>query len=214
MLLRNEAGLDSQSHGLETREKAVLSAQLISVALASLCFLSFLWGATRFFTRPTGRDSDANILTVLSTLAVAVHLVTLGFFFSFAVATWAVGCLLYVASLGLYWWCVRANSGRPISYAYSGDAPGHLVVVGPYRFVRHPFYSTYMLTWLAGTIASGQPWLLLSVAVMAWAYNRAANFEEAKFAQSDLAERYADYRRTTGKFLPRLVVPKRGYSAG
>ena len=191
-----------------------MSAQLIALALASLCFLSFLWGATRFFTRPTGREADASILTVLSALAVAIHLATLGFFFAFALTTWAIGCLLYVASLALYWWCVRANRERPISYAYSGDEPGHLVVRGPYRFVRHPFYSTYMLTWLAGTVASGQPWLLLSVAVMAWAYNRAANFEEAKFAQSDLAERYAEYRQTTGKFFPRLMAPKRGLSAG
>ena len=182
--------------------------------MASLCFLSFLWGATRFFTRPTGRGHDAKLLTLLSTLAVAVHLVALTRFFALQPYTWALGCLLYAASLSFYWWCVRANSGRPISYAYSGDEPGHIVVRGPYRFVRHPFYSTYMLTWLAGTAASGQPWLLLSVAVMAWAYNRAANFEEAKFAQSALAERYTDYRQATGKFFPRLTAAKRGYSAG
>ncbi len=192
----------------------MLPAQLIAFALAAICCLSFLWGATRFFTRPTGRDPDASLLTLLSTLAVALHLATIGFFFAFEFATWAVGCLLYVASLALYWWCVRTNSAKPISYAYSGDAPGHLVADGPYRFVRHPFYSTYMLTWLAGTLASGQPWLLLSVAVMAWAYNRAANFEEAKFADSELAEHYADYRRATGKFFPRLARAKRGYSAG
>ena len=34
------------------------------------------------------------------------------------------------------------------------DTPASLNQSGPYRFVRHPFYTSYSLTWLAAAVAT------------------------------------------------------------
>ena len=76
---------------------------------------------------------------------------------------------------------------------------------GPYRFVRHPFYCSYLLTWAAGVVASAQFWLLPTVAIMLIIYTRAAKLEEEKFTRSPLAETYKSYRTRTGLFLPNPI---------
>jgi protein-S-isoprenylcysteine O-methyltransferase Ste14 len=76
-------------------------------------------------------------------------------------------------------------------------------VAGPHAVIRHPFYLSYLLCWIAGVLATGQWLLLATVALMAWIYHRAALKEEAKFAASPMAEAYARYAATTGRYLPR-----------
>ncbi len=83
---------------------------------------------------------------------------------------------------------------------------------GPYRFVRHPFYCSYLLAWAAGFVATAQTWLLPTVAVMLVIYVRAAKLEEEKFTRSPLAGTYERYRSRTGLFLPnpvKLLAPRR-----
>jgi protein-S-isoprenylcysteine O-methyltransferase Ste14 len=73
---------------------------------------------------------------------------------------------------------------------------------GPYRFVRHPFYAAYTLSWLAGWVAS-HSWLALgSTIIMVATYIVAASREERKFRTSALAAAHAAYCRRTGFMLP------------
>ncbi len=80
--------------------------------------------------------------------------------------------------------------------------PTFLTQSGPYRLVRHPIYSAYLLAWVAGPVICGQPLLLLSTLVMAVIYFFAARQEESWFAGSELAEDYRRYRSRTGMFVP------------
>jgi protein-S-isoprenylcysteine O-methyltransferase Ste14 len=102
----------------------------------------------------------------------------------------------------LFFWALRAHGRRPLSAAFSPDEPAHLVDWGPYRFIRHPFYSAYLLTWLAGFVATARFALIPTIVVMFWIYWRAADLEEKKFAASPLAENYRRYSQLTGRFLP------------
>jgi protein-S-isoprenylcysteine O-methyltransferase Ste14 len=113
-----------------------------------------------------------------------------------------VAMALYLGALGLFWWALSANRAKPLSAVFSPDLPIHLTQAGPYRFIRHPFYASYLLTWVAGVIASGYPWLLLTVVVMGIIYLRAAQTEERKFSASPLARQYEFYRSRTGLFTP------------
>lgn len=116
-----------------------------------------------------------------------------------------LGLGLYLLSCWLFWSCIRANRQKPLSLAFNSDQPEHLTAHGPYRWVRHPFYSSYLAAWLAGATASGQWWLLLSVAIMTAIYYFAARMEERKFLSSPLAAEYQKYRAQTGMFFPRLT---------
>jgi len=179
--------------------------QLVALTAALACFASYAWGLARFFWVPReagGRDTRA--IELATAAAMLAHGVALVWFFRYGALRFAAGLALYAAALAIFWWCVRINSDRPLSLAYSKDRPAHLVTRGPYAVVRHPFYVSYILCWLAGTLASGRAALLVTVAAMAWIYHRAALLEEAKFAASPLAESYRAYARRTGRYLPRL----------
>ena len=102
----------------------------------------------------------------------------------------------------MFWWAIKASTAGNLSAIFSPDAPARLVEEGPYRFIRHPLYCSYILTWTAGLIATAQPWLLVTVLVMAVIYLRAAIQEEQKFFHSPLATAYRSYRTRTGLIIP------------
>lgn len=178
--------------------------QLAALLAASACFASYAWGLARFFRTPRGDARDHRQITWATALSVAVHGGALLFFYRYGTGRFVAAMALYGVSLVLFWWCVRVNRARPLSLAFSTDQPQHLVTQGPYTVIRHPFYLSYGLCWIAGMLASGCWALSATVALMAWIYHRAALKEEAKFAASPLADAYARYAGATGRYLPRL----------
>lgn len=167
------------------------------------CLLSFNWGMYRFFTEPTGSNSGIDTIKLLGTTLGFISLSGIPLFGVASVIGGLTALLLCAASLALFWWAIRANRTRPLSFAFSEDEPRHLVSSGPYRWIRHPFYSAYLLAWLAAPVATLQPLLLVPLLVMAAIYVSAARIEERKFEGSALAAAYARYRATTGMFWPR-----------
>lgn len=183
---------------------AAMAAQVVVLCAAVATFGSFFWAMKRFFTKPDGATRGMQAIYVLGTLFTLLHLGLILLHFRFEPLAASGALALYGAALGVFWWAVQVNRRRPLSFAFSADRPQHLVMEGPYRFVRHPFYSAYTLAWIAGALAVPEPWLLASAAVMFGLYRQAAMQEEIKFAGSELAGAYAAYQSRTGMFLPRL----------
>jgi protein-S-isoprenylcysteine O-methyltransferase Ste14 len=80
---------------------------------------------------------------------------------------------------------------------------GHrLIRSGPYRFVRHPMYSAYLLLFVGAFLMSAN-WLVGStgVAIITTLMTIRLVREEALLVERFGAE-YEEYRRTTGMFLP------------
>jgi protein-S-isoprenylcysteine O-methyltransferase Ste14 len=78
-----------------------------------------------------------------------------------------------------------------------------LVVNGPYRFVRHPFYVALAL-WMTAFSFMAANWFLLagSLAVLSLLVIRTAAEEERLVAR--FGDGYLEYMRRTGRFLPTL----------
>jgi protein-S-isoprenylcysteine O-methyltransferase Ste14 len=184
------------------------AAQIVALFGASLCFASFLWAGVRVFHHPGGQPLAIWGITLATGASVAAHLLALIAGFAVVPLRLAGGLGLYAASLALFWWALWTLRAQPLSYAFSEDAPAHLITTGPYRYVRHPLYSAYGLAWIAGIVVTGEPWLLLTLLGMMFLYVLAARFEEAKFAASPLAGAYRAYSAGTGRFLPRLLGPR------
>ncbi|MEP7341031.1 MAG: isoprenylcysteine carboxylmethyltransferase family protein [Acidobacteriota bacterium] len=170
------------------------------------CFASFGWAMKRHFRKVNHMPGGAHLIQIVGGIFTLAHLVALLRWGNSRAATALVGLLLYCASFALFWVCIRINRAAPLSIAFSTDKPAHLITRGPYRYVRHPFYASYSLAWMAGIVAGRQPWLLISLLAMGAIYYRAAALEERKFASGNLAAAYEEYRRHTGMFIPRLAI--------
>lgn len=171
------------------------------LALFVTCFSSFTWGMVRYFRVSSPTPRGVRSVQVCGAVATVLHLFALIDAVLHGLTT-AGASVLYGAALALFWWSVYAHSHRPPAICYAPERPEYLLTTGPYRWVRHPFYTAYMLAWSAGVLATLNPWLLISIVVMFTLYIRAARAEELAFSGSALAPAFASYQATTGMFLP------------
>jgi len=169
-----------------------------------ITFGSSGWALKKFFVIPKqGLPKWMRALEILGTLGVLANLWVLGTTPMEAPHALA-GFLLFAFSSSIFWWAHGTNRSRPLNIAFTEAEPSHFVSAGPYRYVRHPFYLSYIVGWIAGPVASQNWWLLLPAVVLTTVYFKAARMEERYFSQSAHAEKYLAYRNRTGMFLPRL----------
>src|SRR5262249_3981604 len=114
------------------------------------------------------------------------------------------GVALYAAALGLWAWATQASGRRQLSLAFSRDLPQVLITKGPYQFVRHPFYTAYMLHWFAGVVATIDLTVAVTGVLAAALCVVAAEREERRFAVGELAAEYQAYQGRMGMFIPAL----------
>lgn len=176
---------------------ARLAALVALVATA----LAFLAGVRLAFRRPGGghrygASRVSGAILALEAVAIAAAPVPQGR----AIAAVAV---LALAS-ALFLWAAWTNRTRKLALAFSGATPEHVQTAGPYRLVRHPFYTSYLLAFAGGAVAAWTPWILPALLAGALTYWRAARGEEEAFATSELAGAYGLYATRVGMFLPRV----------
>ena len=117
---------------------------------------------------------------------------------------WAGGAIVAVSSVVLYESARRVVTGRGFCSVLSGEVPPAVCTEGPFRHVRHPVYTSYLLAFLGLLVAypgvESASIFVLNVGF----YLYAASHEERAIARSPLGSAYASYKRVTGMFLPRL----------
>lgn len=176
---------------------------LLEIIFALIAMWSFGWAIRFFFVQPAGKKSTTlKQAVVVGLLGVVANLTSL-FFFNNPNAVFSLfGIGLYILAIALFWWTIWTHRGRRLTIAFSDDEPQHLVTTGPYQHIRNPFYTAYMLAWLAGAVCTNQWILYLVAAAMFYYYDQAAQGEEKKFLSSTLKEVYLIYQRRTKRFLP------------
>ncbi len=168
---------------------------------AGVCFASFGWGMAWHFQR-AGRPSKTMLLTGVLALICTIIQVTALFRLP---PKWPFAAImLYAAGLALFWSAVRVSHHKLAVCGQTTAPPSSLITKGPYRFIRHPFYTSYNLVWIAGFVATGWPPSLLPIFIMPIIYEWCARQEERLFAAGPLAMDYLAYRRQTGRYLPGL----------
>jgi protein-S-isoprenylcysteine O-methyltransferase Ste14 len=173
------------------------------LALSGLAFGSFSWGVLRHFA---GRAQPAAGMRLLSACSVVAWL---GFVVVAArMPPWpagdVIGGLLFLGGLLLFWWTIAATRRRPPRLAFADDAPDALFSHGPYAFIRHPFYLSYILFWIGTAVTPGLWWWAPVGLMFVVAYAGIARREEARFMASAMSDHYLAYRRRTGMLLPRV----------
>ena len=185
----------------------------------TLVSLAGVFGISGYFRRRADRqggrldDQRGNRLVLGLRLYVLAMLLPLGLYLlnpawaawaRFAVPEWArwLAALTALSLIPAAYW-VFTSLGHNISPTAATRQGASLVTHGPYRWVRHPLYTTGMLLFAALTVLTGL-WWLAAAALPAVTVIVARTTEEEARLTAAFGEAYRQYMRRTGRFLPRL----------
>jgi protein-S-isoprenylcysteine O-methyltransferase Ste14 len=84
------------------------------------------------------------------------------------------------------------------------NTPMHIVTYGPYGWVRHPFYVSFLLLLVGAALIARDGVTIAAVPLGLISLDWTARTEEKKLLASSLGDEYGAYRKRTGRFVPRL----------
>jgi protein-S-isoprenylcysteine O-methyltransferase Ste14 len=110
---------------------------------------------------------------------------------------------LSMSSIALMYFAWGTHRVRLAHFHQPGDEPVEVVTWGAYAWIRHPFYTSYFLLYLAA-VACFPYWGTIALFVyMVVALNATAAGEERRLSASAFGAEYRAYMARTGRFLPR-----------
>ncbi len=172
----------------------------IVILMSLACFGSFAWAVKGHFRIQEAVPPGMRAISVASLTAAAWLLGRL--LVGGVVPYWPVAAATLAIAFTLFWWSVRTTRPQRLSLAFDDDVPSFLHRGGPYRWIRHPFYASYVLFWIATSLATPGALSWIVPVGFGATYVAAATKEERKFTASSLAAEYARYRSHTGMLLP------------
>ena len=111
----------------------------------------------------------------------------------------AIACLVALTA-SYHCWREMGTSWR---IGIDPDEKTEMIVGGAFRYVRHPIYAlSILLVW--GSLAACPGLVLLLVAFFHSVLMQIEARREEKYMLSTHGQPYADYMKTTGRFIPRL----------
>ncbi len=185
------------------RERMVQALLDILVTITSLSVVGlYAWSLRGHFASP---------VMPFWALVISAVVVMTSLFFLFLIWTRfqepravIIGIGIEVAGAALFLSAIAASRQARLRAAFDDVQPHSILSNGPYRYLRHPFYSSYLIFWSGWAIAASSSWTVIPVAIFAILYVIAALSEEKRFANTPMATEYAAYKSRTGFFWPRL----------
>ncbi len=113
------------------------------------------------------------------------------------------GFFIGLAALMLFLWVLRAL-GRNFSTTLTIQKDQTLVTQGPYRWVRHPMYTSFVLLWI-GYFFISTNWFIGLTGILGFGLAivvRTPKEEQMMIAR--FGDEYMAYMKRTGRYLPRL----------
>ena len=164
--------------------------------------ISFIWARYRFFKVDAAVPKKG---VAFNDLAVTIQILTTYYLMTFDPSQsrelMYLACVLYMVGLSLFWWGIRTAKG--LDFASSNNV-GSIVTTGPFKYVRHPFYVSYMLIWSGSTLLFNSLFLWITLLYLIAFYTLSARKEEAVIRSSVYSKEYEIYMKKVGMFLPRI----------
>jgi protein-S-isoprenylcysteine O-methyltransferase Ste14 len=177
--------------------------QLILAVLMAGVFVHFLLAAARTFVLPGFVDSAVQlsqlsfmsgaVAALMNATAVAVH-----------VGNAMAACAMMAGAVALYEWARSTIRGRKFHIIFSDRVPEAMCTDGPYRYIRHPLYCSYILAFLAVLVLRPTLFALIVSLLNMTFFVYGSIRDERAIRTSPLASDYAAYERRVGRFFPRV----------
>lgn len=103
--------------------------------------------------------------------------------------------------LGIYW--LFSSIGNSISPTSATRQQHQLVTSGPYRWVRHPLYTVGASMFIAFGMTADN-WFVAALGVLAFIGMAIRTPKEEANLIEKFGDEYREYKKRTGRFLPRL----------
>ena len=182
-----------------------LKFHILVAFLLAVMFVHFAGAGARTFRYSAALDEGGQQAEICFTLTVLVVL-TLAVYCRIELLNGIAALVLGACAVTLYEWCRRTIRGYGLSVIKSESLPESIVQAGPYRYIRHPFYSSYLIANLALLAAFPVIWTLLAAIVNFAFFIHGARTEERNLSDGPLGPAYAEYKRRTGMFIPRVGI--------
>ncbi len=175
----------------------------ILAASSAAAVIFFAAGLSNYFDTPRVRPAWVKIIHETTRWLSLLYLAMVVFTPPRSDARAMAGIVMYTVAIAIFLSSIEAARRTRLQRSFIDEPlPDRLIVDGPFRWVRHPFYLGYTLGALAGPIACGGPTLWALAAAMIGLTVAAAFREERAWLASSKAAAYRQYRRRTGMFLP------------
>jgi protein-S-isoprenylcysteine O-methyltransferase Ste14 len=123
--------------------------------------------------------------------------------FPFPAFVRSLGFLMSLSALALFFMVLRAL-GRNFSTTLTISANQTLVVHGPYQWVRHPMYVSFVSLWLGYFFLTAN-WFIALTGISGFVLAMVVRTpKEEKMMIARFGDEYLDYMKRTGRYLPRL----------
>ena len=119
--------------------------------------------------------------------------------------TWLrwVGVLMLIIGIGLLW-AAHHHLGKSFHSLVVLKEDQVLVESGPYKRIRHPIYTAYVLNYIGGGLLAGN-WVLTFVPVFFFGLLVFLRLgEEEAVLVEKFGDYYRDYMKRSGRFLPKI----------
>ena len=116
------------------------------------------------------------------------------------------GVALVATAGGLLVWTFRCL-GKNLTDTVVTRQTHTLVLHGPYRWIRHPFYDSAALLILAVSLIAAN-WFLFAVGAIAFCLLIVRTRREEENLVARFGDSYRTYMKATGRFLPRIAARK------
>jgi protein-S-isoprenylcysteine O-methyltransferase Ste14 len=115
----------------------------------------------------------------------------------------AIATVLCVVAIALYMLTLGTHRVALPGWHQPRDKPSDLVTWGPYRRIRHPFYSSYVIFFAASLLLVPSLPVLFNCIYLFWIINLTATREDKGLGVT-FGAAYEHYAAHTGRFFPRL----------
>jgi len=145
-----------------------------------------------------------SILSLFGLFAFLVHA------FVWSLEFTVISLVLIGLAFALFLWAVKHSRQKNLSLAFDKETRvDGIITTGPWRYVRHPFYVSYILFWLACALGTTHPTSAVVFATLFFIYVYSAIQEERALKQGSYADAYLTYQENAGFLLPKLASKTR-----
>jgi protein-S-isoprenylcysteine O-methyltransferase Ste14 len=172
--------------------------------LQVILYAGFIFSASRYFRKKDVPGSHPKQLAIqILGLLQIINALFISFYSPSQEFQIPALLLFLTATVFFYWTFFTVTRRTRLNFAFSESSPQLILQEGPYRYVRHPFYFSYICAWVGVFLyTEWSPISIVAGLALTFLYVLAARQEEQEFLRSPLHETYAAYQGKTVMLIP------------